>query len=92
MCDVLLNGRTWTADGPRRPLLHPAPRVRHGSQRPLAHGLGAVDRFERQDRHLQVGREQEQVEQLRHPSPREPELARHGCPVGRIGGIKGLFA
>lgn len=60
-------------------------------QGPLAHGLGAVDRFESQDRPLKIGRQEQEVEQLRHPRPREPELARHGGPVGHEAAVDGAL-
>jgi len=47
---------------PRSPLLVPAPGVRHGPQRPLGQGLGAVDDLELKQTRLQVGREQKKTE------------------------------
>ena len=49
--------------------------MRDHPQRPLGHRLYAVDRLHRQDGFLEVGREQEQSEQLGDARSREPELA-----------------
>ena len=64
----------WTAERdstiiPDRALLGPRPRVRHRPERALGQRLGAVDRFELEDGHLEVRREEEQVEELRDPKP-----------------------
>lgn len=67
---------------PRGQLLGRRPSVSHRPEGALGHRLGAVDGFERQHGHLKVRREHEQVEQLRHPGPREPQPPSDRGPVG----------
>jgi hypothetical protein len=66
--------------------------VGHRPKRPLGHRLGAVDGFEGQDLLLEVGGQHEQVEELRDPGAREPQLSRQGGLVGHEppldGGLK----
>lgn len=63
-------------------LLFPVPSVGDIPQFPLGHRLGAVDGFELEDLGLEVGREEQESEQLGLPGAREPELARDGRAVG----------
>jgi hypothetical protein len=56
--------------------------MRHGPERPLGHQLSAVDGFERQHGVLEIGRQEQEVEELGHSRPREPQLPRHVSPVG----------
>jgi len=55
--------------------------MRAPPERSLGHRLGAVDSLKRQDGGLQVGREEEKIQQLRDPRLREPQRARHGGPI-----------
>lgn len=67
---------------PRRPLLGPRPRVGHRPKGPLGHRLGTVHCFEGQDGVLEIRRQEQKVEELGHPRSRQPQLPRHGGPVG----------
>lgn len=48
----------------------------------LGHGLGAVYGFEGQHGVLEIRRQEQEVEELADPRPREPQLPRHVGPVG----------
>lgn len=53
----------------------------HRPEGTLGHRLRAVDGFERQDGVLEVGRQEQEVEELGDPRPREPQLPRHVGPI-----------
>jgi len=67
---------------PTPPAARPTSPHGHRPERPLGHRLGAVDGFEGQHLLLEVGGQHEQVEELRDPRSREPQLARQGGLVG----------
>lgn len=90
-------GRFGVPPRPRHSLLGRRPRVGHCPEGPLGHRLGTVDGLERQHGVLKIGREDQQLEQLRHPRRRQPLLGGYGglvCdePPGRWrpgGGARG---
>ncbi|MCC6968674.1 MAG: hypothetical protein IT434_00490, partial [Phycisphaerales bacterium] len=59
------------------------------SEHALGHRLGAVYGVEPEDGHLEVGREEEQIEELRNPSPRESQPARHRSAVSDVAPVDG---
>lgn len=74
---------------PRRSLLGPRPHVGHCPEGPLGHRLGAVHVFDGQDSCLEVGRQEEEVEELGAPRPRQPQLPHHVGTVGDVAPVDG---
>lgn len=67
----------FSADRPVcRPLVQPAHRTQHVSQRSLAQWHTAIARFKGQDLLLQIWCETHQIEDLGQPRPRHPESPR----------------
>ena len=59
---------------PRRSLLGPRPRVGHCPEGALGHRLGAVHGFEGQDSCLEVGRQEQEAEELGDPRRVSPSF------------------
>ena len=84
-------GGSGAQHGPRGALLDPAPGVRHRPQGPLAERLDPIDRLERKDALLKVGRELKEVQDLRDPGAREAELPGGVGAVGVVAAVDGGF-
>ena len=81
----LSGGRT----APCPPLLGPALVPDEAAEGALGNGLHAVDRFEVEDALLDIGRQQQEVEELGHAGPSEAELAGELGAVAVVAAVDG---